>query len=331
MVPMDCLPDDDQLRASWLRRLFPDHVVRSGRKEDRWHLELAWPKDHDWYVDPRLEQGLRWWSPSFDITDIPSAHRDLGGYQLSMLDSWSLLAWSRWLRAQAETGAPPGQLVLLHVDEHDDLMTPHLSSTGGAWRDILTARDFDLLEPESVAGAVASGAVGIASFIVPLLHFGPTVHIRHLAASGASSWQPRTCGLARAHLQDPALGAGVYRPCLRPVEPRSPEAPTYTVTRSLQSWLADLPPGPVFLHIDLDYLNNRYDGDSHWPARSPRHDPAVAEALATLDALFSALHVSGTWERIVNTTVALSPGFFPAELWQIAVERLDDHFGEEKA
>ncbi len=29
-------------------------------------------------------------------------------------------------------------------------------------------------------------------------------------------------------------------------------------------WSNDLGPGPILVHIDMDYFNNRYDGDSDW-------------------------------------------------------------------
>ena len=63
-VPAYTPPDDPKLRALWLRRMFPDHVVDTQCSDGLCQLDFSWPADRDWYVDPLLEDGLRWWDPS---------------------------------------------------------------------------------------------------------------------------------------------------------------------------------------------------------------------------------------------------------------------------
>jgi hypothetical protein len=41
-----------------------------------------------------------------------------------------------------------------------------------------------------------------------------------------------------------------------------------------------------------------------------------------IDAVFKAINESGMASRIENVTVALSPGFFPAELWAASITRM---------
>jgi hypothetical protein len=89
--------------------------------------------------------------------------------------------------------------------------------------------------------------------------------------------------------------------------------------------LDELPDVPTLLHIDLDYFNNRFNGDSDWELHSSRHDPTSHEIMSAIDLVFNTLAVRGIFDRIVDITVALSPGFFPAEFWSLAIERIYYH------
>src|SRR5205823_4355086 len=99
-------------------------------------------------------------------------------------------------------------------------------------------------------------------------------------------------------------------------------AGTYRLTSRLDYWLAELPDAPVLLHVDMDYFNNRYNGDSDWSERRSCHDPGLAEIVGRIDDLFDALSRYRVDSRIENVTVALSPGFFPAELWEESIARI---------
>jgi hypothetical protein len=97
---------------------------------------------------------------------------------------------------------------------------------------------------------------------------------------------------------------------------------TYTLTETPHGWLDDLPAdGLILLHVDCDYFSNRYDGDSDWQTHSCIHDPRQAEVERSVDEL------CGIPDPIITTqvhdiTIAISPGFFPAEYWQRTVETL---------
>jgi hypothetical protein len=219
--------------------------------------------------------------------------------------------------------------VRLHPDDHDDLMSPDLLRTDGALTDLLTSRVFDLWQPESVHSAIASGAIGIASFIVPLLHFGPRIHVRHLKATSGGRSRRRAYSLVRGYIGDDVLGNKAVRPCVRAADHPSSPCIEYTVVTDVRERLAALPNWPAFLHIDLDYFCNRYDGGARWMDRSQRKDASSAQVLESLGVLFGALRDSGVSRQIVDTTVAMSPGFFPAEYWPAAVAWLDGHLARE--
>ena len=96
----------------------------------------------------------------------------------------------------------------------------------------------------------------------------------------------------------------------------------YRATNDLNDWLADIGDGPVLLHVDMDYFNNRYDGDGDWIDRMRRLDPPLDAVLAQIDKVAAAMEHGGLIDRIEDAAVAFSPGFFPAELWQPAERRL---------
>ena len=329
VVPHAVLPTEMQGRADLLDRYFCELLASAQETANGWSISLMRPCGADYYIDPELSTGLRWWSASHrltGITDIPFSFSRRRGFQISLQDAWTLLAWSEWL--QTGSGTVPPVLTLLHVDDHDDFMPPRLLAAHGGWHDAITGETFDLHQPVRVMSAIRSGAVGIGSFMAPLLHYCPEVHVRHLCATEYASQRKGPHQVHPVFAQDAVLAPGTPRPALE-VHPdyaltlEGTRGHPYLVTDDLKLWLHDLPAGPVLLHIDMDYFNNRFNGDSDWRSVEARHDPALTEILERVDQLFNALDESKVSGRIVDCAVALSPGFFPAEFWEPAVERLE--------
>ena len=324
IVPRQALPEDDRARAECLRNYFTEQMVSSVLGDDGWALTLNWPTTADYYIDSRLLEGLSWWSNDLSVEGISSAVREEGGWQLSLNDSWTLLSWSRWLVNCWERERLPSEIVVLHVDDHDDLMSPRLWSKADSWVDAIAQQQVDLLQPETISAAIESGAIGIGSFIVPLLHQIPKVHIRHLCATGYSISRKGKYLLQPITAADELLDPSMLRPAVRLVSVPNQKfdaASTYSVTAHLDDWLQGLPDVPILLHIDLDYFNNRFNGDSDWELHPSRHDPSAREITNAIDAVFNAL-AKHSLDRIEDITVALSPRFFPAEFWPLATERI---------
>jgi hypothetical protein len=327
VVPFSCLPEDDTERALCLERSFRDHRAHSARTPDGWAISLSTPDDAEFYIDPRLDEGLRWWGPSARVSDIPRAVRRMKGFQLSLADSWCLLSWSEWL---ARRSTFPEQAVLLHVDSHSDLIAPHLWQTADGWLDPLTGKRVDAAVPSTVADAIGSGAVDIATYIVPLAHALPELHVRYLRPT-----VPRVDYLGRYSLEPitvPDLLLAPDRSRLKlsyslvdaaPCAASETRAATLRVSNAVDDWLADLPDAPLLLHIDCDYFNNRHDVNNLGQPSSAIHDPAAAEVEDRIEALFDGLESHRLSERIEDVCVALSPKYFPAELWALATERLE--------
>jgi hypothetical protein len=173
VIPRQYLPDDEQTRHERLRSYFTEHMATSASVDEGWLITLNWPNTADYYIDPRLMEGLSWWSQDLSIEGIPAAVRTESRLQLSLNDSWTLFSWSRWLAQCSSKGCLPSEIVLLHVDDHDDLMSPRLWLDRGFWIDSISCQPVDLLKPETISAAIASGAIGIGSFIVPLLYSIP--------------------------------------------------------------------------------------------------------------------------------------------------------------
>ncbi len=331
IFPRHLLPDDQQVRAELLCSYFPNQIVSSALTDEGWSITLKWPTNADFYVDPYLTKGLHWWSQNVGVEDIPFAVKQERQWQLSLNDSWTLFSWSRWLTVCAANNTLPTEVVLLHVDDHDDLMSPRLWLNQGGWSDVISQQPVDLFIPETVSAAINSGAIGIGSFIVPLLYQIPRLHIRHLCATGYSSSRCGIYRLERVTTVDELLNPNMLKPAVRlkslsePIKDNLDNLSTYSVSAKPDEWLHSLPNVPTLLHIDLDYFNNRFNGDSDWELHTSRHDPAMHQILSAIDSVFEALYLQGVLQRIVNVTVALSPGFFPAEFWPKATERINYH------
>lgn len=326
-VPTDRLPADPAERSRRLQAYFGDLIPTATATGEGWSIELRRSQLADFYVDPVLEQGLAWWGPGGSVGDIHRLVRREREFQLSLDDSWTLYDWSLWLAERRRRGEAPEGVTILHVDDHTDFMTPRVARDGTSWSDLITGHPCDLLAPETVQASILSGAVGIGSFMAPLLHHVPRCEFRHLSQSvNRRTPDPVRC-IALPIEEDTLLRPGALRPgvSLEPwdADQRGGAFHRYVVTHRPDEWVEALPEWPILLHIDMDYFNNRFDRDSDWHLSADlRHDPCLASMSGTLDALFLALNRAGVTRRIESAAVALSPGFFPAEFWQPLTERL---------
>ena len=307
-----------------LRDYFCDKDATAVRISGGWQLELYWPGGEDRYVDRRLQEGLAWWGDNITLPTLITATRRSGRILEALFDTWTLHSWSQWAQGRQENSSP----VILHVDDHRDLGSPRLFFRGDALCDALTGDECNIYRPESVHASILSGAVGMGSFMTPFLHRFPDSEIRHLCQYPKAS-ATADFSFAIATEPDTLLNPGMSRPSvtLSPLndEVARPGPGRLRVTPSLDAWLQGLEKTDsrsMLLHIDMDYFNNRYDGDSDWEQRNPRLDPDRAQVLARIDELCEAITKAGIGSRIEDVVVAYSPGFFPAELWKPASEKL---------
>ena len=323
-VPADRLPADTVHRDQLLTRYFADRVPHSAPDSNGdWKITVGTAPTADFYIDPRLDEGLRWWGCS--VADIPFAHRRTRRAFLSLSDAWTLFSMSHWLARQSES---PSHITIIHVDDHDDLMCPRLGVREQQFTDLITRRPMLIHDPTSVADAIETGAVGMGSFLAPLLHTLPSVDIRHLCDTTYARTRTGRFWLVRATETDELLAPGTQRPATRIVPVVDPSAApeqtagTYQVGPDETRLLAGIEAGPILLHIDLDFFNNRFNGDSDWTKHNDRHDPTYDLVIRRVERLVAEL--TPLRHRIVDVEIGISTGFFPAELWAPVCDLLID-------
>jgi hypothetical protein len=152
----------------------------------------------------------------------------------------------------------------------------------------------------------------MGSFLTPVLHRHPNADVRQVCQA------PKVTTTTDFEIElatelDTLLDASARRPCVRLRETSPGSGPgRYRVTDDLAKWVENIGPGPILLHVDMDYFNNRYDGDGDWRERTAILDPGPDEVLAQVDRLTSTLREANLVSRIEDAVIAFSPGFFPA-------------------
>lgn len=260
------------------------------------------------HTDPWLREGLT--ALGADQEQIPTFRRPGPAFDLCLEDSWT-----GWFLAPTFAGIVPGEsLVLVHLDDHADLMPTLLVRDGkGRVRDPATGRDFDPRTPGDWEAAIGSGAITIGSWLTALVApgAGPKVHVRHLHPVGSPSHRP-PCPLRAGsvrHAVFPGLsfvsatGEGAGRG-------------TWVAHEDPVAGLSYLPAGPLAVHFDLDYFVNDFNGN-------PGALPAVPDrsaVLARMDRVFDALRE--TRRPVHRWIVAASPGFCCARHWPWLLDAL---------
>src|SRR5260221_198120 len=159
-------------------------------------------------LDPHLTNVVNSMACGWSVEDLPRLMYCNDSGIVAFDDSWTLFAWSLWWthRHQAD---PSLEVVVLHADDHRDLVSPllvkverWLESGDERWIDLLTGRQVSLDDAESVALAILSGAIGIGTFMVPLIHSLRRVEIRHLCLGAKDNVK---FGIGKSVTDDPRL------------------------------------------------------------------------------------------------------------------------------
>ena len=324
-VPFERLSEDAAERHGKLRDYFCDKDAEAVRNGDGWELKLFWPGGEERHVDPKLEEGLRLWD-GIGLDQMVLARRRNGRVLRALYDTWTLHSWSEWF---AKAGlASDETLTILHIDDHRDLGSPRLFRRGPDWVDPIAGSVFKFDNPASVRSAIESGAVGMGSFLTPVLHRFPGADVRQLGQAPKVTGTTDYC-IEVTSEADNLLEPGAERPAVRLREGVEGIGPgRYRITDDPERWVEDVRPGPVLLHVDMDYFNNRYDGDGDWRERPDVLDPSVNEVLSEVGRVTATLRGAGVVPRIGDAVIAFSPGFFPAELWEPADRRLQEGLEE---
>ena len=305
------LPKKESDWYSFLRDYFCDKDVLISRDGEKIKLEIEWSSDALRYIDPNLSIGLDWWGGGVSYSSMWAASRRNGKVHTMLYDTWTLHGWSKWLETFQGS---VNDVVILHVDDHRDLSTPRLVILDNIQVDAITKKPVSIRDPSSIAEAISSGAIGIGSFLTPFVREFPQITVRHLCQP------PKNTADVFARLvpttqSDVLLHPNAVRPGIKVDTEKCifTESFGYFSTNNLDTWSQGLEGRPVLLHIDMDYFNNRYDGDSDWKTFEEHLDPNLSSILVQIDVLTDVLASSKA--DIQDVAIAYSPGFFPAEFW----------------
>lgn len=257
-----------------------------------------------------------------DPGEVPLYRRCRDGYALCFEDSWT----GHFLASVVRNLAPGEDLVLLHLDDHRDLMATLLARAGDdGLVDPATGARFDAAEPDTWAAAIEHGAISIGSHLTPLFHHfassgdGAACHVRHLVKS-----QPEVAAVRQVRPTWQSY------PLIPAVNFASVEighcvgsqiaVGSYAASEDARSCLNDLPAGRLVVHVDLDYFVNDFNGNPGTPpvdlSASDKRD-----VLARMDAAFAAL--AAVDRPVARWIIATSPGFCAARHWRWLLDELD--------
>lgn len=319
---LDIAPRPIALSPSRLRELTRDEIdyrirriVRSVRYEldvDGHSFRILGPDMSYHDVDRGLADGLKIFGPGVAVDDVLLFHEARRNFDLCLEDSWSGL-----FIAKQTAGWEDEELVLIHLDDHSDMMPTLLHIDEDRVIDTSSGQVFDPDAPDSWRSSILSGCVSIGNFVTPLFYSKRMLHVRHL--NNIATSVHGVCGVerfTRRYELVPDLGFAMVRKTPR-IGAHS--AGTYRGGPDAQTLLNDLPEGRVIVHIDLDYFIDDLNGNPN--ALELPTDVAQRAALPKLDAFFAALRATG--RPVERWIVATSPGFCAASHWPWLFDELD--------
>lgn len=314
------LPEKEEDLQQFLVDYFSGKDVEILERDDNYiDVSLTNHVSSDYYIDPNILDGLQWWDKSIMIRQIPDQFRNLVKYQLSLNDNWTIYSWSLWLEQKSLENNIPKEVVILHIDDHTDCMAPLLFKKDDAFINPFNNEEVNLFSPNTVKRAIESGAISIGSFMTLFLHSMPRIQLRHLMpkhrlskVSGEVSCEFLSEDIIQSYQKRPRLSFSPSRAIESNLE--------YSIFIEIDDFLKDISDtATILLHVDMDYFNNRFDGDSDWRSHEFIYDPSAEVVYKSIEEIFSTIKKSSIAERIENYTVALSPGFFPVEFWSRSI------------
>lgn len=298
-----------------------EHILRSILKSVKYELVekenafyLCGPETSYHCVDRYLAKALGQCGESLSQADIASYKCSKKSFDLCFEDCWSGFFIADYLRDLGKNQ----DLVILHLDDHADMMPTLLERSGEGLTNPATGFSFDPSKRGDWESAIEFGTVSIGNFITPLYYSGHNIHVRHLANS-----------IARSHeLRNVVRDSRCYElipnrqfAAIRTVESDMGEgAGTCLTTTIADEALEDIPVGRILVHIDLDYFVYDFDGSTRPEDYTP--DPVLmVDARLKMDRFFASLR--RFMPRVDRWFIATSPGFCSAYHWNDLLAELE--------
>ena len=130
-------------------------------------------------VDPHLPVSLRKFDAGLTVPEILSYRSGNEHFDLCFEDSWT----GHFIAQRFERQSRRDDLVLIHLDDHTDMMPTLLCESAETLTDATSGAAFDPTSPEDWEAAICSGAINIGNFITPFFYSGCNIHVRHIGNS----------------------------------------------------------------------------------------------------------------------------------------------------
>jgi len=269
-------------------------------------------------VDPYLAAALRQFGANMTVSDIASfkSRREL--FDLTFEDSWT-----GWFIAEQFAGLHTDDaIILIHLDDHTDMMPTLLECSQGMLWDSGTGRRFDPAVGGDWTSAINSGGINIGNYITPFYYSRRQVHVRHLNNSNDRLHELHS---VIRKLRSYEIVPDKQFADIQMVPPGRPDsAGTCVGGPDVDELFKSLPAGRIIVHIDLDYFINDFNGASRGDSYIPDPQLRVA-ALRKLDRFFASLR--RTARGIDRWIVGTSPGFCSAYHWQWLLTQIEERIG----
>lgn len=325
------LPEEFSEREELLFSYFQAFLPTSNLVNDKeWQVLLERPYSWDYYVDPLLEKntddyGVSNASTVFKFNSVEE------NYFLCFNDCWTYYSWSLWYRLFCLYNEKPKRLKIIHADAHTDFMTSLLfSDTKNNLCSYWNNNPISCSNPNTIRDSILNGSVHIGNFFAPFLFemskLDIEVHVYHLVPKEVDIKIPDG-PLYISKEKDSILcpGLSLLNIVSDTKVTREKECCFYKQVLDISE--IELEKDDVtLLHLDMDYFNNRFDGDSNWLSRESIYNPSLSIVKRKIKDLFAKLEAKLDGNSIENTTIAFSPGFFPSELWKSSLETIDEAF-----
>jgi len=262
-------------------------------------------------ADPDLAEVLSEFDLTINLGSCFDYRSRRDKYDLCFEDCWSGYFISDELAKNDK------DLILIHLDDHEDMMPTFLTWTPDGVFNLATGRLFNPKRSHDWVEAIKSGCVSIGDFITPLYFAGCKVHVRHLNNLPEDSSQPSQ--IVRAPCSYPEVTNYQFASLQKVSTNIRNGDGTYRAGDDPESLLKDLPEGKVILHIDLDYFINDFNGNIGTSAIASQCEMRRM-AKVKLSRFFTA--IKPLQSRLQRCVIATSPGFCSVRHWNWLLKEL---------
>ncbi len=263
-------------------------------------------------ADPHLSEHASNFDASLRRENLANFRKTYVDYDFCLEDNWS----GYFLAQHLQKNPSNEPIVIVHLDDHTDMMPTLLTRRSGSLISPDSGREFSPDNPDNWTQAIASGAINIGSFLTALYYYRNPLHVLHLNHSSAPAGR-RTPVFAKSI--EHSLLPGSEFAGIQKDRGDGAALGTYHGHANAHELLSDTPKGRVFVHVDLDYLVNDYNGNIG-QIHPLSESNLVQQGRQLLAQFASALDASNL--QVERWIIASSPGFCGAKHWHWLLEEI---------